>query len=151
LCKGIDECPNASGLDSLLEVSAMSVKSSSIAASAFLLTFLLAACQKSEAPASAPAPTVAAPAASAPAPTPASADLEFGVAECDEYVKKYLACVESKVPEAVRGQIRASLDQTRTAWRQAATTPEGKAGLAQACSMANEAAKTAMTAYGCSF
>lgn len=129
----------------------MSVKSSSIAASAFLLTLLLAACQKSEAPASSPAPTVGAPAASAPAASPASADLEFGVAECDEYVKRYLACVESKVPEAVRGPIRASLEQTRTAWRQAAMTPEGRTGLAQACSIANEAAKTAMAAYGCSF
>ena len=129
----------------------MSVKSSSIAASAFLLTFLLAACQKSEAPPTSPAPTIASAPAAAPAPAPASGDLEFGVAECDEYVKKYLACVESKVPEAVRGPIRASLEQTRTAWRQAAMTPEGRTGLAQACSMANEAAKTAMTAYGCSF
>ena len=95
--------------------------------------------------------TVASPPATAPTAAPASADLDFGVAECDEYVKKYLACVESKVPEAVRGPIRASLDQTRTAWRQAAMTPEGRTGLAQACSMANESAKTAMAAYGCSF
>lgn len=117
----------------------------------------LAACQKEEPakPAAAPAPatTPAAPPAAAPAPAPAAtapatAD-SVGVPECDNYITKYLACVSGKVPEASRAQLQASLDQMRAAWKQAAATPDGKASLAQACTAANDAAKTSMQAFGC--
>jgi hypothetical protein len=96
------------------------------------------------------------PAASAapPAATTASATTgatEFGVPECDDYFKKYLACIDSKVPEAARAQVRQGLDQTKAAWTQAASTPSGKAALATGCKQATETAKTAMTAYGCTW
>jgi hypothetical protein len=39
----------------------------------------------------------------------------------------------------------------RTAWKQAAATPQGKAGLAQGCKMALDNAKTSMGSYGCSW
>ena len=102
--------------------------------------------------AQAPAKTVpaAAPAATQAAPAPAAA-AEFGVAECDDYMTKYLACVDSKVPEAARAALRQSLDQTKAQWKQAASTPEGKSGLAMACKQMTETAKASMTAYGCSF
>ena len=86
-----------------------------------------------------------------PANTVPPAEFEFGGRACEEYVKKDMACVEAKVPVAVREQMRVSFDQARTAWRQAASTPEGRASLAQACSIANEAAKAGMAAYGCAF
>lgn len=123
---------------------------------------LLAGCQKkAEAPA-APAAEPAAPAATAPAETApaeeASAEAEataevtgFGVPECDDYLQKMMECIDSKVPEAAREQVRASLEASRSAWEQAATTPEGKAGLAAACTQAAEAAKASMSAYGCAF
>lgn len=95
-------------------------------------------------PPAAPAATTAAPAAAAPV----AAD-SIGVPECDNYISKYLACVSGKVPEASRAQLQASLDQMRTAWKQAAATDAGKASLAQACSAANDAAKQSMTAFGC--
>ena len=76
-------------------------------------------------------------------------DGEFGVPECDQYVKKYLACVDSKVPEAARTMVRQSLDQTKAGWKQAAATPQGKAGLASACTQADANSKQAMQAYGC--
>ena len=96
------------------------------------------------APAAAPAATQA-PAAAAPAAA------EFGVAECDDYMAKYLACVDSKVPEAARAALRQSLDQTKAQWKQAASTPEGKSTLAMACKQMTESAKASMSAYGCSF
>jgi hypothetical protein len=96
------------------------------------------------APAAAPVATQA-PAAAAPATS------EFGVAECDDYMAKYLACVDSKVPEAARAALRQSLDQTKAQWKQAASTPEGKSTLAMACKQMTESAKTSMSAYGCSF
>lgn len=97
------------------------------------------------APAAAPAATQA---AAAPAP---AAGAEFGVPECDDYMTKYLACVDSKVPEAARAALRQSLDQAKAQWKQAASTPEGKSGLAMACKQMTETAKVSMTAYGCSF
>lgn len=93
-----------------------------------------------------PAPTSTA--TPAPAPTGVS---EFGVPECDDYLNKYVACIDSKVPEAMRVVIRQSLDETKAQWKQVASTPEGKTGLAAACKAASEATKSAMSAYGCTF
>jgi hypothetical protein len=85
----------------------------------------------------------------APAQAAAVADGDFGVAECDQYIRKYLACVDGKVPEAARPMMRQSLDQTKAAWKQAAATPQGKTGLAAACTQADANSKQAMQAYGC--
>jgi len=118
----------------------------------------LAACSGGAPPAAAPPPATSAPAAAAPAAgaAPAAAATtagaaEFGVPECDDYIAKYLACIDSKVPEAGRAMVRQSLDQTKAQWKQAASTPQGKAGLATGCKAATDAARTAMQAYGCTF
>src|SRR5262249_28034217 len=86
-----------------------------------------------------------------PSSAAAAGTSEFGVPECDEYISKYLACVDSKMPEAGRAVARQSLDQTKAQWKQAASTPAGKAGLATGCKAAIDAARTSMAAYGCSF
>ena len=82
--------------------------------------------------------------------TTASGD-KVGVAECDEFIQKYEACVNSKVPETARSMVKANLDTMRTAWKKAAETPQGKAGLATGCKQALEQAKTTMGSYGCSW
>ncbi len=74
---------------------------------------------------------------------------DFGVPECDSYMKKYMACIDSKVPESVRGTLTQAFDQQKTAWKQAAATPQGRAALATGCSQAEAAAKQSMAAYGC--
>ena len=106
------------------------------------LLLALSACQQSAPPA-----TTSAPAKSAAAPV-ATAD-SVGIPECDDYLTKYQACVQSKVPEAARGALKQSIDQTRAAWRTAAGTPGGKEGLAAACKQARDGSKAAMAAYGC--
>jgi hypothetical protein len=119
---------------------------------------LLAGCQKkAEAPA-APAAEPAAPAATAPAETAPAAEAApaevagFGVPECDTYFQKVMECIDNNVPEAAREQVRAGIEASRTAWQQAAATPEGKAGLATACTQALETARASMSAaYGCTF
>ncbi|MFI5182950.1 MAG: hypothetical protein ACHQNV_01020 [Vicinamibacteria bacterium] len=100
------------------------------------------------APPSATATTLAAAAGGA---SLAVAEGDFGVPECDSYMKKYLACIDSKVPETARGMLKQGLDQTKAAWKQAAATPQGKAGLAQACTQAEATAKQSTGAYGCSW
>jgi len=82
--------------------------------------------------------------------TTASGD-KIGVAECDEFIQKYEACVNSKVPETARSMVKANLDAMRTAWKQAAATPQGKAGLAAGCKAALDQAKTNYASYGCSW
>jgi len=102
-------------------------------------------------PAASAAATAAPAAPASTAAAAATAGAEFGVPECDDYLTKYLACIDSKVPEAARATVRQSLDQTKAAWKQAAATPEGKSALAAGCKAATESAKTAMAAYGCTW
>ena len=73
----------------------------------------------------------------------------IGVAECDNYLEKYEACLRDRVPETVRATFRSSIEQQRNSWRSAAATPEGRAGLAQACRAATDAARQSMAAYNC--
>ncbi len=89
--------------------------------------------------------------ANAAASPAAQAAGSIGVPECDTYMTKYRECIESKVPDSAKATVRQSLDQATAAWKQAAATPEGRTGLAQACKQATDAARMAMQAYGCSF
>jgi hypothetical protein len=76
---------------------------------------------------------------------------DFGVPECDSYMKKYMDCLDSKAPAAVKDTMKTALTQQKEAWKQAASTAEGKKALADACKQAEEATKQAMSAYGCSW
>lgn len=89
-------------------------------------------------------------AATTPAATKDAAD-KIGVAECDEYIQKYEACIVSRVPEAQRAMLESSLTQSRQAWKQAAAAPQGKTALAQACKQAMEMAKQSTAAYSCAW
>ena len=65
---------------------------------------------------------------------------KIGVAECDEYIAKLEACL-SGAPEASKGMIKSNLDTMKKQWKDAAATPQGKAGLATGCKAALDAAK----------
>jgi len=82
---------------------------------------------------------------------PASTGDSIGVAECDQYLAAYESCLKDKVPAAAREMMKTSFDSTRASWRQAAATPEGRAGLANACKAARDAARQSMGSYGCQF
>ncbi len=119
-----------------------------------VLCFLIVAavgCQsKSDtaAPAAPSTASVPAPAASTP---PAAAPGEIGIAECDDYLRKWDACLATKISGEAREQVKVALDATREAWKRAIATPEGKAGLATACREAAELASMQASAYGCSW
>jgi ABC-type Fe3+-hydroxamate transport system substrate-binding protein len=103
---------------------------------------------------SSPATTTSTPATtttSSPATTTASSGDKIGVPECDDFIAKYEACITGKVPEAARAQFNSTLKQWRDSWRQAAATPQGKAGLAQGCKMSAEQARASMKSFGCDF
>ena len=84
--------------------------------------------------------------------TAATAGAEkIGVAECDEFITAYEACVSNKVPAAVQPQLKSGLAQWRTSWKKLADNPQTKATLAGVCKQQLEAARTSMKAYGCTF
>ena len=93
--------------------------------------------------------------ASAPASTPATAVVvsseKIGVAECDDFITAYDACVTGKVPEVARAQYKASIEQWRTSWRQLAANPNTKATLASVCKQSAEQARVSMKSYNCTF
>jgi hypothetical protein len=85
-----------------------------------------------------------------PAATASSGGAEFGVVECDNYLKKYVACIDKLAP-AAQGAARQAVEQSRAAWKQAAATEQGKAGLATACKAASDSVAPALRAQGCTW
>jgi hypothetical protein len=73
---------------------------------------------------------------------------KIGVPECDEYIEKYMKCIEEKMPEAAREQTKQAMQQSVDAWKEAASGP-GKDQLADACKAALDAAKKGTEALGC--
>src|SRR5437868_50805 len=65
--------------------------------------------------------------------TTSSSGEKVGVPECDDFIAKYEACINSKVPEAQRAQFKPTLDQWRSSWRTLATNPQTKGTLAGVC------------------
>ncbi len=75
-------------------------------------------------------------------PADTGGPVTIGVAACDEYLSRIDKCVNSpNMPEAAKAAYRSSLEQNRTAWRQAAATTQGKAGLEASCQAALDSAK----------
>lgn len=96
-------------------------------------------------------PATAADAKPATTAAGATTDDTVGVAECDQYLTAYESCLKDKVPAAARDMMKTSFETTRASWRQAAATPEGRAGLAATCKAARDGARQATAAYGCQF
>jgi hypothetical protein len=74
-----------------------------------------------------------------------------GVAECDEYIKKYEACLTKIAKDAPQAQpgLKSGFDAQRKAFKDAAANPQSKAALASSCKQAIETAKQSTAAYKC--
>jgi hypothetical protein len=92
------------------------------------------------------ATTNAQPAAKAPA---VATGAQIGVPECDEFLTKYEACIQNKVPESARATFAQAMAQARDSYKQAAAVPAAKATLAASCKQALDSTKQSMSAYGC--
>ena len=74
-----------------------------------------------------------------------------GVPECDEYIKKYEAClttIGAKNPQ-IAPSLKSAFEAQRNGFKSAASTPQGKAALSGTCKQAMDTAK-ASTAQWCS-
>jgi hypothetical protein len=76
---------------------------------------------------------------------------KIGVAECDDFLAKYEACVSGKVPAQARAQFESGMKQWRESWRKLAANPQTKTTLAGVCKTSLEQTRTSMKAYGCEF
>jgi len=72
-----------------------------------------------------------------------------GVKECDEFLRKYEACVRSGMPQAAWPAMTKALTQMRKSYRQAARNPAARKALGQGCKRGEEATKKAMAAFKC--
>jgi hypothetical protein len=95
------------------------------------------------------APPAAEPVVEEPIPEPPPG--EFGIPDCDDYIRRFEGCLEHRVPPDARENLRAAFEETRAAWRRAAATESGRGGLAAGCRQAAAMARLSMTAYGCNF
>lgn len=76
---------------------------------------------------------------------------KIGVPECDEYIEKYEACINTKVPEAQRAAFKPSFEAIRKGWKESASNPQTKAALAGGCKQAIETAKQSMSTFSCTW
>jgi major membrane immunogen (membrane-anchored lipoprotein) len=66
-----------------------------------------------------------------------------GVAACDEYLAKADKCMNSpNMPEDIRNEYKKTMEQNRGAWKQAASTAEGRAELEKQCKMVLDSQRT---------
>ena len=76
---------------------------------------------------------------------------DIGVAACDDFLKKYEACVSGKIPAAQQPTFKAQLEQIRQSWTTIAQNPSTRPTLEAACKQTADQMKASMTPYGCSF
>jgi len=78
-----------------------------------------------------------------------STTAETGVAACDEYLAQVGKLMNNpNVPQATRDAYKQSLEQNRTAWKQAASSPQGKQQLESSCKIALDSIKPTIEQYG---
>lgn len=75
----------------------------------------------------------------------------IGVATCDEFMEKYVRCMQGKIPPASRATFRSSVERWQNSWRELAKTSEGRAGLTAVCGQAYQQAKESTASYGCAW
>src|SRR5687768_5457359 len=71
-----------------------------------------------------------------------------GVAACDDFLKKYEACVTSKVPEAQKAGLMNTLEQMRKTWSEIAKST-AKTTLESVCKDTAERLKGLLSSLGC--
>ena len=76
---------------------------------------------------------------------------KIGIAECDDFIAKYEACVSGKVPEMARAQYQNMLKTWKTEWKKAADNPQTRGTLAAACKQMADQQAAALKSFGCSF
>jgi hypothetical protein len=83
--------------------------------------------------------------------TTSSSGDKIGVAECDDFLAKYEACVTGKVPEVARAQYQNMLKQWKESWKKLADNPQTKGSLAATCKQIRDAQEAGLKSFGCTW
>lgn len=76
---------------------------------------------------------------------------KVGVAECDEFIAKYEACISGHVPDAQKKQHQDNINALRNSWRQLAVNTGAKETLALMCKRQVVQARESMQSFNCQF
>jgi hypothetical protein len=76
---------------------------------------------------------------------------KIGIAECDEFIAKYNACISDHVPEAQKTQYKENIDAWAKTWRQLVAGADNKPALAAACKRHIDQAREQTKSFGCEF
>ena len=76
---------------------------------------------------------------------------DIGVPECDDYIRKYRACLAEKVPEEKRDEFRRTIDEQQRKWQDAVAGGTDTAQVADQCKSAVADANAKLAEYGCTF
>ncbi|HEV7375223.1 MAG TPA: hypothetical protein VGN95_10940 [Pyrinomonadaceae bacterium] len=82
--------------------------------------------------------------------TTASSGDKIGVPECDDFVAKMEACFP-KLPAVAREDYDKNFEKNMKEWRDAASTPQGRAKVAQQCKAITDIMKQSTKGYNCDF
>lgn len=96
-------------------------------------------------------PAAEVPAAAEEAAQPAAAEGSIGVAECDDLVTKYTACVNEKAPADAREKTLADFNSSVETWKKDSADETKKAELAKGCTAQAESLKKSTEAWGCAW
>lgn len=88
-------------------------------------------------------------ACNAPAPTPPKGFEATGVPECDRYLTQFLACVNSKVPEADRPSMLQAVKESTKHWKAMAAVPKNRITLQRDCKAATQVSRQLYDKLGC--
>lgn len=88
---------------------------------------------------------------SSPAATTTGSGEKIGIAECDDFLDKYEACVSDKIPASARAQYQPMIAQWRKSWHDLAANPQTKSTLAAQCKTIAQQYSQTMKPMGCTF
>jgi len=105
-------------------------------------------------------PGVPAESAGAPSGEPEATDraaeppplMPIGVPECDNFIKRYVACVEQRVPPDQKAKLMDDLNEHHAKWRELSRLEQGKLAVGLSCRSVAQRLKGDLTVdFGCEF
>ena len=79
-----------------------------------------------------------------------SSSEKIGIAECDDFIAKYNACISDHVPAAKKAEYKENIDAFARTWKQLMANSD-KSTVAAACKRHSEMARENMKSFGCEF
>jgi hypothetical protein len=76
---------------------------------------------------------------------------EVGVPECDEFIRAYAKCIDEKMPEPARKDLREALQEAADVFKEAAKIPGARSTLPKTCAEASKDVAETTAELGCEF